>query len=316
MGNVQDMGRVYRSDGAETSPNRQNLNRTTRARGFASWSPQRKTLALLVQVQSVLKEYEQYLPLTGRQIFYRLVGAHGYDKTERAYARLLEALNRARRAGLVPFNAIRDDGWTRREPDAWASPEQFIAAVTAWAQDFKRDRQSGQPVRLYLLCEAAGMVPLLVKEAEPFGVPVFTSGGFDSVTAKHALAQELAQCGQCEILHIGDHDPSGWHLFASLAEDVSEFVAALGGTPPTFTRLAVTPEQVAELNLPTAPPKATDRRAFEGQTVQAESIPPDVLAEIVRNAIVSRQDVKARESVLQRELKERQELMSFLEVQQ
>ena len=147
-------------------------------------------------------------------------------------------------------------------------------------------------------------------------MPVFTSGGFDSVTAKHTLAQELAKCGESEILHIGDHDPSGWHLFTSLAEDVSEFVAALGGPTPTFTRLAVTPEQVAELDLPTAPPKATDKRAFDGQTVQAESIPPDVLAAIVRNAIVLRQDVKARESVLQREREERQALMSFLEVQQ
>src|SRR5262249_57158880 len=72
----------------------------TRVRGFAPWAPRGATAGLLDQVRGVLEEYEDYLPLTIRQIFYRLVGAHEYEKTERAYARLSEHLNRARRARL------------------------------------------------------------------------------------------------------------------------------------------------------------------------------------------------------------------------
>lgn len=70
-----------------------------RPRGYADWRPQRKTQVILDQVAAVLDEYADYLPLTVRQIFYRLVGAYGYEKTERAYARLCEYLVRARRAG-------------------------------------------------------------------------------------------------------------------------------------------------------------------------------------------------------------------------
>ena len=81
-----------------------------RARGLAPWQPRAKSLALLEQVNAVLDEYREHLPLTIRQIFYRLVGAHGYSKTETAYDRLGEMLNRARRAGFVRFDAIRDDG--------------------------------------------------------------------------------------------------------------------------------------------------------------------------------------------------------------
>ena len=55
-------------------------------------------------------EYEDYLPLTVRQIFYRLVGAYGFEKTERAYERLGNHLVRARRAQIIRFDAIRDDG--------------------------------------------------------------------------------------------------------------------------------------------------------------------------------------------------------------
>src|SRR5215471_11200795 len=69
-----------------------------RVRGFAPGTPQKETLALIARVNAVLHEYADHLPLTIRQIFYRLVGAHGYDKTERAYKRLGEHLNRARRA--------------------------------------------------------------------------------------------------------------------------------------------------------------------------------------------------------------------------
>jgi len=85
---------------------------STRPRGFISWSPRAATLALLDQVLAVLAEYAEYLPLTVRQIFYRLVGSAGYDKTELAYDRLCEHLVKARRAGLISFDAIRDDGGT------------------------------------------------------------------------------------------------------------------------------------------------------------------------------------------------------------
>src|SRR5262245_4766317 len=98
-----------------------------RVRGFAAWKPSQETLALLEQVQAVLTEYADYLPLTCRQVFYRLVGAHGYGNTEQAYGRLCETLNRARRAGLVSMADIRDDGGKRIEPSSWRDGEDFLA---------------------------------------------------------------------------------------------------------------------------------------------------------------------------------------------
>src|SRR5262244_702721 len=103
----------------------------TRVRGFAPWSPEKATLELLDQVQGVLDEYAAHLPLTIRQIFYRLVGAHDFEKSERAYQRLVEHLNRARRARIIPMDAIRDDGGVISEPNHWNSTEHFIATVRA-----------------------------------------------------------------------------------------------------------------------------------------------------------------------------------------
>ena len=280
----------------------------TRPRGFIDWKPQAATVALLDQVRDVLDEYADYLPMTVRQVFYRLVGAHGYDKTERAYERLSESLNRARRAELVPMDAIRDGGTARVEPIFWQDADDFLSGYRDAARAFRLDRQDGQPIRLLLLCEAAGMVPQLARTVRDYGLPVISSGGFESVTEKHELALDLARYGEpIEVLHIGDHDPSGAHLFLALAEDVEAFGLRYG-LDVTFTRLAVIPDQIEALALPTAPAKATDNRAFMGETCQAEAIAPDDLARIIQEAIDDRLDREAYEDVLDREQATRDDL--------
>jgi hypothetical protein len=208
---------------------------------------------LLAQVNAVLREYIEHLPLTIRQIFYRLVGAYAYDKTEQAYGRLCEMLNRARRAGVVRFDAIRDDGFEIRQPTAWDDAGDVLAAFRNTIANFRLDRQRGQPRRLLIAVEAAGMLPQIERIAGPYGIPVQSSGGFDSLTAKYGLAEFLGEWPAAEVLHIGDHDPSGVHVFGSLAEDVRAICDDSGhAVDVTFTRLAVTPEQIAALSLPTA----------------------------------------------------------------
>jgi hypothetical protein len=75
----------------------------------------------------------------------------------------------------------------------------------------------------------------------------------------------------------------------------------------------VTPEQIGEYRLPTAPPKATDNRAFSGQTCQAEALPPDALANILRSAIEERVDHRVRDRVLRQERRIRRELIKRFE---
>ena len=289
----------------------------TRPRGFAEWNPRPDTLALVQLVNAVLAEYADYLPLTCRQIFYRLVGTKGFPKTEADYSRLCETIGRARRAGLVPFSHIRDDGTARYQTATWRDACHFLDGVVADAKGFRLDRQKGQELRLLVMCEAGGMAPMLAQVADAYGVAVLTSGGFDSLTAKHVLARELADVlasgVQPEVLHIGDLDPSGVHLFSSLAEDVSAMVHSIAGAAPIFTRLAVTQAQVDALDLPTAPPKPTDNRRFTGQTVQAEAIAPDVLSDLLRDAIEARRDPWATDAVLSREKEIRADLLARLE---
>jgi hypothetical protein len=112
----------------------------TRPRGFmAGWNPRPASVALIEKTRAVLADYAAQLPLTIRQIFYRLVGADGYEKTEQAYKRLGELLNKARRARLIDMDAIRDDGFTSQLTTFFANAEAFINNAIAWAEELRLD---------------------------------------------------------------------------------------------------------------------------------------------------------------------------------
>ena len=196
--------------------------------------------------------------------------------------------------GCSPGGAFRDDGTTTEVADTYDGPSDFLDRERQYVErHYRRDRLAGQGHRVEVWCEAAGMVPQLVRVAQPYGVAVYSSGGFDSTTAKYETARRLAtESRPTVILHVGDLDPSGVAVFDALAEDLTAFVSGLDGPVPTLSRLAVTPEQVTALGLATAPPKETDRRGgFTGETTQAEAIAPDELADIIRDAIASHLDL-------------------------
>jgi hypothetical protein len=92
------------------------------------------------------------------------------------------------------------------------------------------------------------------------------------------------------VLHIGDFDPSGEHIFNSLKEDIQAF----SSSNVEFSRVAVTEAQGLQYNLPTAPPKKTDNRSFSGSaTIQAEALPPATLAWILNEGILVNLDQTA-----------------------
>lgn len=267
------------------------VNGRSRPRGYAKWQPQAKTQVVIDHVIEVLHEYADYLPLTVRQVFYRLVGAHEFPKDEAAYHRLCDIMVRARRARIIPFSYLRDDGVMVAQDCWYKSPADFWDEVGERVHRYQRDRQQGQDYRVELWCEAAGMMPQLARVAEVYSVPVYSAGGFASLTAVQDIAQRaICQNVPTVLLHVGDYVPSGQAVFDHMAEDVQEFVQvdrvlALQKVIPV--RVALTGDQVERYTLPTAPAKASDTRSakWTGGTCQLEALPPDTLAGIVREAV-------------------------------
>lgn len=282
-----------------------------RPKGFTSWRPQNATRKILDQVNEVFAEYKDNLPLTNRQIFYRLVGQYGYPKTEKDYTRLCEYLVRARRSGLVPFAHIRDDGTLSRVPGGMYGVDSFFRRVKSQADNYYRHRSLGQEKHIELWCEAKGMVPQLSTVAGTYGVSVVATGGFSSVTVTHETAERICRSRLPTVfLHVGDFDPSGQSIYEAMAEDIDTFVQQYKRTAEVkeyaepwdwvhadsgfeYHRVALTEQQVEDYALPTAPPKPSDGRSarWVGETCQAEAMAPSDLAETVREAIKSHMDM-------------------------
>lgn len=291
----------------------------TRPKGYAEWTPKRETIQTLNNVTAILQEYRQYLPMTARQIFYRLVGGYGFPKTERAYKNLCNHLVRARRAQMIPFGVIRDDETVNHRPFDFANPTAFWNYQLQLAEEYQRERQTGQPQYIEVWCEAGGMVPQLGQVCHPFGIPVHSAGGFLSVTAIHETAKRISNRDvPTVLLHIGDFDPSGDSIFQVIEEDVGTFVWEMANDEWFQPRrLAVRPEHVQEYSLETAPPKGSDSRSPKWErenaedTAQAEAFAPDVLSDLLKRSIEEYLDFDKLERTEAQEQHESHKLVSL-----
>jgi hypothetical protein len=299
-----------------------------RTKGYAPWRPHKKTARLILQVKKILKEYEDHLPLTNRQIFYRLVAAYGYPKTENFAKNLNDHLTRARRAKQIPFENIRDDGISVMDHAHYADENAFYKHIHDESKAYKRDKLARQGLDIRVYCEAAGMMPQLERVCEPYSIPVYSCSGFDSVSGKYELKESCWRAfvykgRRSVILHLGDHDPSGESIFNDgLVQDIHAFLAEdVPHKDPRevadFERVALTAEQVARFNLETTPPKPTDSRTanWKGAATgacQLEALPPDTLAELLEAAIRRRLDMSIYAEDLKAEEEERRRITKAL----
>jgi hypothetical protein len=291
----------------------------SRPKGYAPWTPRPETQVVIAQVQEVIEQYRAYLPMTARQIFYRLVGQYDYEKTERAYKRLCETLVRARRAQLIGFNAIRDDGTVSHNGGGWDSPAQWWRGELSAAKAYRRDRMAGQDVRVEVWCEAAGMAPQLARVASHYSIGTYSTGGFSSVTVTREIAERALEFdGATAFLHLGDFDPSGQSIYEAMSEDAGTFVRQLRrgrGVPGAVLsprRVALTRDQVELYDLPTAPPKSTDTRSVNwyDETCQLEAMPPDQINDLLKVAIENVIDLDLFHEILAEEEAERDALVA------
>lgn len=313
------------------------MTKGSRPRGFLTdWRPRLDTLRLIDNVRDVLNQYREYGAMTVRQVFYRLVGQYDYPKDERAYARLCEAVVKARRAEMIDFLSIRDEPEEAHLTGGYDSPADWWRSELAHANYYARNPHQDQSYHVELWCEAAGMAPMLAQMVRRFGVDVYSTGGFSSVTVTHSTAERIMQRhleeGRTTIfLHVGDYDPSGVSIFNAMAEDIAAFTAEKAEREGIATywcegedtvdgifepeRIALTKDQVRLYGLPTAPPKRSDTRSnnWAGQTCQLEAMDPATLNTVVTRAVHQYVDIETLKAVREEEKRERAELVAEVE---
>jgi len=138
--------------------------------------------------------------------------------------------------------------------------------------------------------------------------------GYPSLTflndARHRFNTAIEREQIPVILYFGDHDPSGDDIPRAIAENLSRM-----GCDVVVERVALNQQQIIEMNLPSAPAKATDTRTrnWDGAgVVELDAIEPSRLTEMVMAAIQQHLDSSLYTALKEREAVEREQYQSTL----
>jgi hypothetical protein len=135
--------------------------------------------------------------------------------------------------------------------------------------------------------------------------------GYASLSFLHSAAEYIQALDvPAYIYHLGDFDPSGQDAARKIEEDLREMAP---GAEIHFDRLAVTEEQIAAWDLPTRPTKKTDTRSknFGEISVELDAIEPNLLRQIVEDAINRHLPRHELQVLQQAEASEREMLRMF-----
>jgi hypothetical protein len=151
---------------------------------------------------------------------------------------------------------------------------------------YRRDLWIDQDVHVEVWSEKDAIRGVVHPVTDEYDVPLMISRGFGSETFLWETAAAINdEFCPAVIYQLGDHDPSGVAAWEDIQRKLRGFVD--GRIELHFERIAVTPEQIITMGLPTRPTKQSDTRAakFDGESVEVDAIPSSVLRDLVRDAI-------------------------------
>lgn len=234
------------------------------------------------RLDAIAEIVDEIRPCSVRQVFYQATVREVIKKSERGYEKVQRALLDLRASGRIPFNWITDNTRYRVKPDTFNSPAD---ALKETAMFYRRSLWRDADVYVEFWLEKDALAGVVDDVTIDYDVPLMVARGFSSWSFLYRSAQDIQRIGKPTfIYHLGDYDPSGQDAARHIEEKLREFAP---DSEIHFQRLAVTPKQIHEWNLPTRPTKKTDSRAksFGDESVELDAIPPGTLRRLVSCAI-------------------------------
>jgi hypothetical protein len=153
------------------------------------------------------------------------------------------------------------------------------------AQTYRRALWDSQKVYVEIWLEKEALAGVLYGVTAEYDVPLMVTRGYPSLSYLYSAADQMSEEDRpCYVYYFGDHDPSGLDISRKVEQDLRGFAPDVD---LYFERVAVTPEQIEEWELPSRPTKKTDTRAkhFTGDSVEVDAIPPAQLRQLARDCI-------------------------------
>jgi hypothetical protein len=254
---------------------------------------------------------EQDHPMTNRQAFYRLVSTGVVEKTEAEYkGTVCRLLAEMRLSGAIPFSWIADNTRWMRKPRTYHGLRDMLERSAA---TYRRALWDNQDVYVEIWLEKDALAGVLVEVTQNWDVPLMVTRGYASLSYLYSAAETIKAAGKPAYLYyLGDHDPSGVDIDRAVEQRLRQFAPM---AEIHFQRIAVLPEQIDLLSLPTRPTKTSDSRSkgFIGGSVEVDAIPPATLRALVNESIKQHCNPEALYHLEQIEDSERSTLNELLE---
>jgi len=252
----------------------------------------------------VFKQYDTALTL--RQLYYRLVSKHLLPNTVNSYKRLSRLMVKARELRDVPVNCLEDRSRRilGRGDIGYNSAEAFLKQRVANLQSswksFNMPRWDDQPVYIVVSLEKDALSRLVSEVANQHAVRTFPTRGYPSFTYVQNMASYIRNKLKGKptvVLYFGDFDPSGIDIERDLTDRLTKYDAG----DFSVQRVALNNDQITQYKLPPMPVKKSDARAesflkeYGDLTVELDALEPNVLKNLVKEAILSHIDMRVWE---------------------
>jgi hypothetical protein len=225
---------------------------------------------------------EKAKPCTVRQVFYLATVRGLVPKDDHGYAQIKTDLTDMREAGALPYEWLADHTRWQRRPTTWGG---ITEALEDTAETYRKAlwRELDCYVEIWLEKDALSGVILPV--TKKFDVPLMVARGYSSITFLHSSGTFMRDVDKpCYIYHLGDYDPSGQDAARCIEKGLRKYS---GNAEIHFERIAVTPRQISDWDLPTRPTKQSDTRSkkFGAISVELDAIEPNTLRALVNEVI-------------------------------
>jgi len=275
---------------------------------------QKQSSELIAQVRKIIKGYD--FALTLRQIYYQLVARQIIPNQQKYYMKLSRLCVIGRDEGILPEEAFADRLRQVDKPASWLDLADFMATVR---RAYKKDKWAEQDVYLEIWTEKDALRGVITPVTYAYDVALLIVRGQVSRTAIYEsyerFAEKIEEGKDCYLYYFGDFDPSGLSIYHSLRERIASHGDE--GQYINFERIALTPEQIEEYDLPSDPGKQADPNykrfvaEYGDNVVELDSLPPDALREVVMNCIASHIDPQILEQVREIETEEQTKLQEL-----
>ncbi len=245
------------------------------------------SLARIEQANVIIEDYQaQGFDLTLRQLYYQFVARGFLENTERAYKSLGKLISDGRLAGLIDWDAIEDRTRNLQRLSRWENPAH---AMTSIIDQYHIDWWKDQDYRVEVWIEKEALAGVFERVCDEWDVPFFCCRGYPSMSEMWRAAQRLDSYHhqQPVILHFGDHDPSGMDMTRDIVDRLNLFMVK----SLDLDRLALNMDQVRQYDPPPNPAKVTDSRfasyvkVHGDESWELDALEPQVLADLVENAV-------------------------------